>query len=228
MGWPDGRSRWPDGTGRWPATLPRTVAIAVATAAGVAAARVLAGVLVGNPVHPVTYLGILGGVLGALVTVPAFRSLGEGRLPTVTVLARGPGGIPETRARSAGLAAHLGAGAALGGSYPHLYRTLGVGDRLAIAAGSPGEAVGVGAARVLGDPGVGGGVFAALPASLLTGLLYTLVPFLATAATWLALSTRPLTARRLATLYLAWVGYGLVLGAMVGLMKPVVGPALAG
>lgn len=96
-------------------------AAAVIVIAALVALRAIYGVFVGNSINPITYYGLIGGVLGALAMIGALRLLEiEGYPPSVDVWAEYIGGGTYRQAIQPGMALHVIYGAVMGALYPRL------------------------------------------------------------------------------------------------------------
>jgi hypothetical protein len=152
-----------------------------------------------DPVHPVTYIGVVGGVLGAAAVQAIVRWTDLGSLPATQFWATYLGdGDPGEYVRQ-GTYLHVLYGAVAGGCYPRLFWLLGFA----------------------------GEDFAALPWSLAIGLAFGLLAFVV-ALVFLALGVveMDVTGERVAAFLSLHLVYGLVVGAVVGLYAPVLADLL--
>jgi hypothetical protein len=184
-----------------PASLPGAVGGIAVTIGLLIVLRVGAGIVLSDPVHPVTYLSVAGGGFGAVGMFLLNKRVESGqRFPPVDFWANriGDGEVAEYQRQ--GLYLHVTYGAAVAGTYPRIVQ----------------ELMGGGA----------GGLFAALPLSLVTGLVFGLVLFaLGVVYARVGFFELDLQSETILPFVSTHVVYGLVLGLVVGLWLPVLQPA---
>jgi hypothetical protein len=159
----------------------------------VVAVRISLGGLIGDPVHPVTYVGVLGGVVGALVTLAAIQWRDRDYSLATRSLSSAIADGDPAEYRQQGATVHVVYGAIAGGCYP----------------------------RVAWMLGFEGHQFAALPYSATVGVGFGLLAFVVALAFGLAgVVDLDLDGQIVATAVTRHVLYGLVVGAVVGLWQP--------
>lgn len=106
--------------------------------------RALFGEVTGDPIHPVTYAGLAGGLAGSVVMLVVLEAtLVEGQPPAVEFYGDHVGNGDPSQYRARGTALHLVYGAAAGGLYPRLAHAVGLsGDVWAMLPWSLAPAVG--------------------------------------------------------------------------------------
>jgi len=185
-----------------PASLPGAVGGIVVTIGLLIVLRIGAGIALSDPVHPVTYLSVAGGGFGAVGMFLLNKRVDNGqRFPPVDFWANWIGNGDVTEYQRQGLYLHVTYGAAVAGFYPRIVQEL--------MGGGAGE------------------MFAALPLSLVTGLVFGLAVF-ATAVVYarLGLFEIELDTEAILPFVSSHLVYGLVLGLVVGLWLPVLQPLL--
>jgi hypothetical protein len=183
-----------------PRSLPGAVGGIAVTIGLVVALRIGVGLAINDPVHPVTYLAVFGGGLGAVAMFVFVQQTGDGsRFAPIDFWAEriGDGDVAEYQRQ--GLYLHVTYGAILAGFYP----------------------------RILIELTGSGTLFAALPLSLVTGTIFGVILFVLgivyARIGLFGLGFEPPVVFRFLTSH---VVFGLVLGLVTGLMKPVIRPLL--
>jgi hypothetical protein len=159
----------------------------------VVAIRIAVAPLIDDPVNSVTYVGVIGGIIGAAAVQWVTRWTGLGYPPSTQFWSEYLGdGDPGEYLRQ-GMYMHLLYGAVAGGCYPRLFWLLGI--------------------RV--------DLYGTLPWSLAIGLAFGLLAFvLAIVLVALDAVAMDITGKRVAALLSLHIVYGLVVGAVVGLYLP--------
>lgn len=110
--------------------FPKRTSAAVLALLGVAilvVARTLLGDVLGDPIHPVTYAGLAGGLVGSVVMLVAIEAtLVQGQPPAVEFYGYYLGDGNPHAYRGPGTTLHLVYGTAVGGLYPRLAHLSGV------------------------------------------------------------------------------------------------------
>jgi len=159
----------------------------------VVAIRIAIAPLINDPVQNVTYVGVIGGILGAATVQATIRWTGLGYPPSTQFWSKYLGdGDPGEYVRQ-GMYLHLLYGAVAGGVYPRLFYLLGI--------------------RV--------DLYGTLPWSLAIGLAFGLIAFVvAMGFVALRIVEMDVSGERVAAFLSLHLVYGLVVGAVVGLYLP--------
>lgn len=167
------------------------LAITVVTVVLLVAVRVLLGTSIGDAVQPITYYGVVGGLLGAVAMVVLMDLLEVQEYPpSVQFWARFLGSGKPDNYVGAGLFLHVVYGTVAGGLYP----------RLAWLAGAGGE------------------LYAGWPLGLVGGLIFGVVLFfVAVLYRIFGLFRMEMAPRQVWTLALLHLVYGVVLGFVTAL-----------
>jgi hypothetical protein len=175
--------------GERPQTWMGLVTATVLSVLWVVAIRIALVALINDPVHPITYVGVIGGIVGAAAMQGVIRWRELGYSPATHLWSKYVAdGEPPEFVRQ-GVYLNLLYGAIAGGVYPRLFHTLGFG----------------------------GGLFAALPGSLLTGLAFGVLAFVvAMALAVVGLLDMDVDAKRIGMVLSLHLLYGVVLGFVVG------------
>lgn len=183
-----------------PQTVPGVVGGFLLTVVLAVTLRVISGLLLNDEVFLITYLSLLGGGFGATAMYWLYQQFEEPHFPPVDFWANVLGDGRLGRYRTQGLYLHVTYGAIVGSFFPRIVNEL--------------------------TPTVAGGLFGALPMSLVTATTFGIAIFLL-GLLWaqVGLFRLEFSKRPLALFLGSHVLYGLVLGLVAGLMKTVVVPA---
>jgi len=186
------------------AEFPRStsrVAVGVLVSIGLGIAlRFVSGIFIGDQPHPVTYLSLVGGGLGATAMYAfVWRFDDDLRFAPIEFWANVVGDGSTDEYRYQGIYLHVTYGALVGAFFPRLMQELAGGGA--------------------------GGLFAALPLSLVTGAGFGLLLFvLGIAYAQLGFFRLELSPDRVGVFLLEHLVYGVVLGLVTGLWIPVLQP----
>ncbi len=161
--------------------------------------RLALGLLLGDPIHPVTVVALVGGGIGAFAMGIIMRQVSpDVEMPATQFWGRHIADDDPAKYRVQGQTWHVVYGAIMGSFQPRIYR------------------------KILD---VHGRIFAALPLSLLTGLAFGIaVMLLGVVFARAGLFDLDMNTESLTGFLALHVVYGLVLGFFVGLWLPVIKP----
>jgi len=156
----------------------------------VVAIRIALVSIIDDPVHPITYVGVMGGIVGAAAMQGVIRWRDLGYSPATHLWSKYVAdGEPPEFVRQ-GVYLNLLYGAIAGGVYPRLFHSLGFG----------------------------GDLFAALPGSLISGLAFGALAFLfAMALVIVGVIDMDVDVKRIGMVLGLHLLYGVVLGFVVGI-----------
>lgn len=176
-----------------PGTRPGLLTATVVSVLWVVAVRIAIAPLINDTVQNVTYVGVIGGILGAATVQALVRWRNLGYPPSTQFWSKYLGdGEPGEYVRQ-GMYLHLLYGAVAGGVYPKFFYLGGI--------------------RV--------DLYGTLPWSLAIGLAFGLLAFVvAMVFVALGLVEMDVTGERVAAFLSLHLAYGLVVGAVVGLYAP--------
>jgi len=186
----------------FPRSTSRVVAgVLLSVGLGVAL-RFVSGIFIGGQPHPVTYLALVGGGLGATAMYAfVWRFDDDLRFAPIEFWANVVGDGTTERYRYQGVYLHVTYGALIGAFFPRLMQEL--------------------------NGGGAGGLFATLPLSLVTGGAFGLALFvLGVAYAQLGFFRLELSTDRVGVFLLEHLVYGIVLGLVTGLWLPLLEPVV--